>query len=108
MRRAAYIVVVALSAGILSLPIARAQDESNPTTPTPRGPVQQHQSATPAPQGSKTGRDESAQAPQSPAVIAPPSTGDHSVITPPATGAAKTPVIPPPGTPGGKRDVQPN
>lgn len=108
MRHIAGILAVVLSAGILSLPAARAQDESNPPTPAPQGHVQQHQDAKPAPHGTATARDQSAQAPQSPAVIAPPATGDHSVITPPATGAAKTPVIPPPGTPGGNGHVQPN
>lgn len=40
-------------------------------------------------------------------VITPPATGDQSVVPPPRTGAQSTPVIPPPGTPGGNQDVQP-
>jgi hypothetical protein len=108
MRQVASVLAVAIAAGILSLPVARAQNESDPSTPPPPGKVQQHQDATPAPRDSTTRRDQSAQAPQSPAVIVPPATGDHSVITPPATGDVKTPVIPPPGTRGGNGDVQPN
>ncbi|HEY3916609.1 MAG TPA: hypothetical protein VGL83_02390 [Stellaceae bacterium] len=108
MRNFASILVIALGAGIVSLPMAWAQDQNNSTS-EPNGKVQQHQEAKPTPQdqNSATRRDQSAQAPQSPAVITPPSTGDKSVITPPATGDATTPVIPPPGTPGGNDEVQP-
>jgi hypothetical protein len=40
-------------------------------------------------------------------VIQPPPTGDQGVIAPPDQGAGRTPVIPPPGTPGGNPSVQP-
>jgi hypothetical protein len=40
-------------------------------------------------------------------VVAPPPTGDRSVVTPPAGGSGSMPVIPPPGTPGGNPSVQP-
>ena len=108
MRSFASVVVIAVGAGIVSLPLAWAQDQSD-QSPAPQGHVQQHQEAKPTPQdqNSATRRDQSAQAPQSPAVITPPTTDDKSVITPPATGAAKTPVIPPPGTPGGNNEVVP-
>lgn len=41
-------------------------------------------------------------------VIHPPANGDRGMVTPPPTqGAGRTPVIPPPGTPGGNPLVQP-
>ena len=40
-------------------------------------------------------------------VVQPPSTGDQGVVAPPRAGPQSTPVIPSPGTPGGKQDVQP-
>ncbi len=40
-------------------------------------------------------------------VIQPPPTGDSGVVPTPNPGAASTPVIPPPGTPGGNPQVQP-
>ena len=44
---------------------------------------------------------------QSKGVLPPPPTGDKNTVTPPATGMGRTPVIPPPGTPGGNPQVQP-
>ncbi len=44
---------------------------------------------------------------QSNGVIKPPHTGDRSVLPPPDKGTASTPVIPPPGTPGGDPNVKP-
>jgi len=44
---------------------------------------------------------------QSNGVIKPPQTGDRSVLAPPDMGTASTPVIPPPGTPGGDPNVKP-
>jgi hypothetical protein len=106
MRNFATVLVVAVGTGILSLPIAWAQDESQQPA-APQVAPRQHQDVIPPPGDSTTRRDQSAETSQPPGVIAPPATGDHSVITPPATGAAKTPVIPPPGTPGGNNDVEP-
>jgi hypothetical protein len=40
-------------------------------------------------------------------VIAPPPTGDQGVVPPPAVGPQSTPVIPPPGSPGGRQDIVP-
>jgi hypothetical protein len=40
-------------------------------------------------------------------VIHPPPTGDGGVVAPPNQGTSRTPVIPPPGTPGGNPLVQP-
>ena len=40
-------------------------------------------------------------------VITPPPVQDNNVMTPPNADKAKTPVIPPPGTPGGDQKVVP-
>jgi hypothetical protein len=40
-------------------------------------------------------------------VLQPPPTGDQGVVAPPKAGPQSTPVIPPPGTPGGNQGVQP-
>jgi hypothetical protein len=40
-------------------------------------------------------------------VMQPPATGDQGVVAPPRAGSQSTPVIPPPGTPGGNQEVQP-
>jgi hypothetical protein len=40
-------------------------------------------------------------------VIHPPPSADRGVVTPPNQGTSRTPVIPPPGTPGGNPMVQP-
>jgi hypothetical protein len=107
MRNIANILVVAAAASILTLPLAHAADQSDSSTSS-QDHVQQHQDAVPQPPAQKPeSRDQSAQAPQSPAVITPPSTGDKSVITPPANGAANMPIIKPPGTSGNKDEIQP-
>lgn len=40
-------------------------------------------------------------------VIHPPPSGDRGVVTPPNQAASRTPVIHPPGTPGGNPQIQP-
>lgn len=40
-------------------------------------------------------------------VIHPPPSGDKAVVSPPNQSTSRTPVIPPPGTPGGNPMVQP-
>jgi len=40
-------------------------------------------------------------------VITPPPSGDRNVLPVPNEGSSTMPVIPPPGTPGGNKDVQP-
>jgi hypothetical protein len=40
-------------------------------------------------------------------VVQPPATGDQGVVPPPKAGPQSTPVIPPPGTPGGNQAIQP-
>jgi hypothetical protein len=112
MRHIATILAVAAAASIMSLPLARAADKGDSSTSS-QDHVQQHQEVVPQAPAQKpesrdqSARDQSAQAPQSPAVITPPSTGDKSVITPPANGGANMPVIKPPGTSGNKDEIRP-
>lgn len=40
-------------------------------------------------------------------VIRPPATHDRGVVSPPNQGVSRTPIVPPPGTPGGNPNVQP-
>ncbi|HXC89223.1 MAG TPA: hypothetical protein VNV18_03575 [Stellaceae bacterium] len=89
--------------------------------PTPGIPAQYAQSQPSAPSGSEstipqqTPRSGSSAAPgslshqlsRSGGVIHPPPSGDSGVVAPPNQGASRTPVIPPPGTPGGNPMVQP-
>ena len=106
--------VIAIAAGAFVAPVVRAQDNSD-TQSSPDQHPKQYQSVKPMPGDARPGaqddsttrRNQSAEAPKSPAVIAPPSTGDKSVIVPPKDGAAKMPVIPPPGSPGDNNDVEP-
>jgi hypothetical protein len=103
MRNIANILVVAAAASFLAMPLARAKDQTDS-----QGHVKQHQDVVPQPPAQKPeSRDQSAQTPQSPAVITPPSTGDKSVIKPPAESTAKMPVIKPPGSPGNNDDIKP-
>jgi hypothetical protein len=117
MRNIAGVLIVTAALGVSAAPLVRAQDQNDSSTSSQQdtqGHVKQHQQLLP-PSATKKDqkdsnqpkRDQSAQAPQSPAVITPPSTGDKSVITPPATGGANMPVIKPPGAPGNKDDIQP-
>ena len=40
-------------------------------------------------------------------VLPPPPTGDEGVVSPPNQDSSRTPVIPPPGSPGGNQQIQP-
>jgi hypothetical protein len=99
-----------LSAGLVTIS-AGAQNPSTPLPPPqqsrpvpPNGgsssdPDQQSTNPTPNTLGSELSHSNG--------VIKPPSTGDQGVIPPPTNGTQSTPVIPPPGTPGGNPNVQP-
>jgi hypothetical protein len=114
MRHIVRILVVVAGASFASMPLVHAAEPSDSAVDS-QGHVRQHQDAVPPSatqnrnsRGDQTTSGQSAQAPQSPAVITPPATGDKSVITPPATGESKTPVITPPGTsPNNKDEIQP-
>jgi hypothetical protein len=82
-----------------------AQNTQPPTVPNGNGdtiPQQQPPSGSNPAHGSL-----SHQLSRSGGVIHPPPTGDGGVVAPPNQGTSRTPVIPPPGTPGGNPLVQP-
>jgi hypothetical protein len=100
-----------VSAGLVTFS-AGAQ---NPSTPPP--PPQLGRPMSPNGGSFATGHEGTNQTPNqnslgnelshSNGVITPPSTRDQGVLRPPANGTQSTPVIPPPGTPGGNQNVQP-
>ena len=100
--------IASLAAGAQteSPPRDRAPGKTLPGTPPPgddAGAPRQE-----APSGSSRAPDSlSNQLNRSGGVLQPPETGDQGVVPPPNEGSSRTPVIPPPGTPGGKQDIRP-
>lgn len=110
---------VALLGGAALAPAqTQAVPPQTPPSPTPPSTSPRAPQATPAVPGD-SGRlqDEGSSSPpggslsddlsRSHGVVKPPATGDKSVVPPPNVGGQSTPVIPPPGTPGGTQNVQP-
>lgn len=75
-------------------PSTQAAPEQPRSPPTPR----QHQSPPQRQEGELS---------RSQGVLTPPETGDPVVKTPDQSVTPSTPVIPPPGTPGGRQDIEP-
>ena len=74
-------------------PSSQAAPEQQPSPATPR----RHQS--PPRQEGELSRSQG--------VLTPPETGDPVVKTPSQSVTPSTPVIPPPGSPGGRQDIEP-
>jgi hypothetical protein len=91
---------------VAGIGIAAAQTQNGTPSASPNhGPGasnQVPQSGSSAPPGSL-----SHELNRSGGVIHPPATGDQGVVPPPNQGISRTPVIPPPGSPGGNPSVQP-
>ncbi len=101
---------------------AQPQDQktSAATNPSPADPRPSDKSQAPADAGN-AGRASPQTQPNSDAapgslsrelnrsggVIRPPPTRDPGVVSPPNQGVSRTPVIPPPGSPGGNPEIQP-
>ncbi len=116
--------VATLTAAALVMPaVARAQAPATPATPPPPTAIQNHPESNAdcassrlsnpnARPGVTTGQAPSDSAPLSDrlaagnGVLCPPS-GVDPEIRAPAPDVGKTPVIPPPGSPGGDKSVQP-
>jgi hypothetical protein len=103
---------LAVTVATLSIPAARAQSErpvappalSQPSNPRDCPPgVGNNAPSSNETTGSRTLSD---QLSQSKGVICPPTGVDPGISVPP-TGGGRTPVIPPPGTPGGDPGIQP-
>lgn len=105
-RRAAIAATLALA--VLATPALAQQDPARP----PMLPVQPGNPQTTIPEkvdppkGETTGSTLSEQLKDSKGVIAPPPGVDPEIRIP-APDVGRTPVIPPPGTPGGNQNVQP-
>jgi hypothetical protein len=104
------IVAVAALVALLPIPAALAQaDQSGAPLGHPSNPRDCMPSAgnnDPSPGDPKHNPPLSAQASPSAGVICPPPGIDPEISVPP-TGGGNTPVIPPPGTPGGDPTIQP-
>ncbi len=116
--------VATVAAAALAMPaIARAQAPATPATPPPPTAIQAHPDSSTdcapsklsnpnARPGVTTGQSQSDSAPLSDrlaagnGVLCPPS-GVDPEIRAPTPDVGKTPVIPPPGSPGGDKSVQP-
>jgi hypothetical protein len=99
---------------LLPIPTALAQSE-RPATPPSALPLDRRDcppgvgsAAPPAPRPSETtgSRSLSEQLSESKGVICPPAGIDPGISVPPI-GGGRTPVIPPPGTPGGDQSIVP-
>ena len=97
---------------LLPVPIALAQSE-RPATPPSELPLDRRDcppgvgsAAPPAPGLSETTGSLSEQLSESKGVICPPAGIDPGISVPPI-GGGRTPVIPPPGTPGGDQSIVP-
>ena len=91
---------------LFASPLAQAQSNKSETAP-PSAPQKPNEcSAELGNGGSNSSRPLSDQLSQSKGVICPPAGVDPGISIPPV-GGGRTPVIPPPGTPGGDPNIQP-
>jgi hypothetical protein len=98
--------VIVASGATLAITIAFAQSQTPAPAATPQMPECSRGALPPAP-GETTGSvDLGDRLAQSKGVICPPAGVDPGIAAPPA-GGGRTPVIPPPGTPGGDPNIIP-
>ncbi len=99
---------ISLTALILTAAPALAQNPQ-PTSPTnPTVPVAPPNAASPPPEKiAPPDNTLSNRLSQQKGTIAPPNVDPGMTVTPPRNGRVTTPVIPPPGSPGGNRSVIP-
>ena len=106
--------VIAMALGVV-MTLGPAQSQT-PRSETPQIVPQERQSQPTRPEDSTGPQQGTGAAPsgslsdklsRSGGVVRPPATGDQGVVEPPKAGSQSTPVIPPPGTPGGNQEIQP-
>jgi len=106
--------VIAMALGV-AMTLGPAQSQT-PRSETPKIVPQERQSQPTRPEDSTGPQQGTSAAPsgslsdelsRSGGVVRPPATGDQGVVEPPKAGSQSTPVIPPPGTPGGNQEIQP-
>jgi hypothetical protein len=105
------VTALAATVAILSIPAAHAQLEPRVAPPAPSQPSNPRECppnvGNGGPSNEITGsRTLSDQLSQSKGVICPPTGVDPGISVPPI-GGGRTPVVPPPGTPGGDPSIQP-
>jgi hypothetical protein len=112
MDKSSIAIVAAFSLTMLAAPVAGAQAPAPKAAPAPgqQNCSAQINPAEPKTQGRETqsqgGADLSDKLARSNGVICPPGAVDPEMTAPPP-GGGRTPIIPPPGTPGGNPNVQP-
>jgi hypothetical protein len=96
-----------LTALLLSAVPAMAQSTAAVPPTAPVAPSTPPNPMSPPEQVAPPGRDLSNTLSRQKGTITPPNVDPGMTVTPPRNGSATTPVIPPPGTPGGNRSVVP-
>lgn len=113
-RRRGRILLLVLVLAQAASPVAWGQSQqpsqpSPPTAPSPSKPLCPPDVGPSAPTvgSGQRGSNLSDQLAQSGGIICPPAAADPEMSVPPKDTTGRTPVIPPPGTPGGDEYVQP-
>jgi hypothetical protein len=99
--------IFAVSALLAAATPAQGQNEAVPSLRPHQGLPSPHGGGSAGAETSAPGKSLSHELSRSRGVIKPPPTPDQNVLTPPNENAVKTPVIAPPGTPGGNPTVIP-
>jgi hypothetical protein len=104
MTRIAYLIALAVAAGPALAQNPQTAPPANPTVPIapPNAPTPPPEKIAPS-----EGNNLSEHLSQQRGTIKPPNVDPGMTVQPPARGAATTPVIPPPGSPGGNPSVIP-
>ncbi len=100
--------MLSLTALILTAAPALAQNPQPASPANPTVPVAPPNAASPPPEKiAPADRDMSSRLSQQKGTINPPNVDPGMTVSPPARSGGKTPVIPPPGSPGGNFSVLP-
>ena len=99
--------IFAVSALLAAATPAKGQNEAVPSLRPHQALPSPHGGGSAGAETSTLGKSLSHELSRSRGVIKPPPTPDQNVLTPPNENAVKTPVIAPPGTPGGNPTVIP-
>lgn len=100
--------ILCLSVMILAAGPALAQNPQSASPANPTVPIAPPNAPTPPPEKiAPPDANMSNRLSQQKGTITPPNVDPGMTVTPPRNGAGTTPVIPPPGSPGGNRSVVP-
>jgi hypothetical protein len=104
---AALFLITGIAAAAAQTPDATPDQRSVPRGEVPPKPLGAPPRQVPESGSTTTPGSLSDELHRSGGVLQPPPTGDAGVVSPPNQDTARTPVIPPPGSPGGNPQVQP-